>query len=218
MKTIILKLIGVPILFVFVNFGFLLFAREVFSQTQTLIPILLFNVIISADIVIRPTSRKKDEYNRIVLIISFLAMPVGVTLPYFENKVLMEIILSLPTSIWIPIIGTGFLMVGGILLLVSRLQIGKYGGPRIVIEETHQLITTGMYRYIRHPMYLGFLLLFSGYSFALGSIIATGGISLILFFVFKSRMDMEENLLLASFREEYLAYLKRTNRLIPFLY
>ena len=209
---------GVPILLVFVNLGFLLFAREVFSQAQTLIPILLFNVVISTDIVIRPVSRKKDEYNRTVIIISFLMIPVGVTLPYFENKVIMEQILSLPTSNWILAIGTGFLIVGGILLLGARLQIGKFGGSRIAIEEKHQLITTGMYRYIRHPIYLGFLLLFFGYSFALGSIIATGGISLAFFLLFKSRMKMEENLLLASFGEEYLAYLKRTKRLFPFLY
>jgi protein-S-isoprenylcysteine O-methyltransferase Ste14 len=218
MKSIFFKLAGLPILLVFVNLGFLLWSKDVFSQIQTLLPIVLLNAFICADIVIRPISRRKDEYNRIVVLISFLLLPIGLIFPYFEYKILMKQILPPPISIMVMVFGIGFLLVGGILLLVSRLQIGKYGGPKISIEENHRLITTGMYQHIRHPIYLGFLLLFFGYSSALGSIVTTIGITLILFLIFKSRMEMEEDFLLVSFGEEYLTYLKRTKRLLPFLY
>ena len=218
MKTKILKLLMLPLLLIFINIGFLLSARELFTQPQILIPILSFNLIICADITIRPISREKDEYNRVVVYLSFLAMPIIVFLPYLENKVLTQQLLPHPLSTWILVIGTGLLLIGGILMLVSRFQLGEVGGTKIIIEEGHQLITTGIYSYIRHPIYLGFLLLFFGYSLALGSIITTGVITIALFLIFRSRMGIEEKLLLSSFGEEYSIYLKRTERLIPFLY
>ena len=218
MKYIIAKVIGVPLLVIFMDLGFILFAREVFTHLPTLVPILLLNVISSIDIVIRPVSAKKDEYNRSIMVIAFLSMPILLMLPYFEYKVITDQILSPSISNWTTMIGTALLMLGGILLLLSRFQLGKYGGPRIVIEDNHQLITTGVYQLVRHPIYLGFLLLFFGYSFTFGSIVLTIVISVAFFLIFKNRIDLEEKLLALEFGEEYLTYMKRTKRLFPFLY
>jgi protein-S-isoprenylcysteine O-methyltransferase Ste14 len=211
------KLLGVPFLVLFMDLGFFLFAREAFTQLQTLVPILLMNTFISIDIVIRPVSAKEDKFNRSILMISFLSMPIVFIMPYFEYRMIMNQILS-PLIATISIKGSALLILGGILLLLGRIQLGEYGGPRIVIEDKHQLITTGVYKCIRHPMYLGFLLLFLGYSVAFGSCFMTILISFSFFLIFKSRMDIEEELLVSEFGEKYLGYMKRTKRLIPFLY
>lgn len=218
MRYIIVKIIGVPLLIIFMNLGFILVAREVFSNLTTLVPILLLNVFICIDIIIRPISAKKDEYNRFIVTISFLSMPIWFTLPYYEFKVLMARILSPFVLNWVSIIGTVLLTLGGLLLLLNRIYLGKYGGPKLVIEEEHRLITTGLYQYIRHPMYSGFLLLFFGYSLSFGSIVITIAISVAFFLIFKTRMDIEEKLLISEFGEEYSSYIKRTKRLFPLLY
>ncbi len=218
MKSKIIRLFGVPILVIFLNSGFILFAGEVYTYFPTLIPILLLNTFISIDIVIRPKSVKKDEFKRSILMLSFLLLPIILFLPYQEYRILAYQILTPPIYYWTVITGTVLLFLGGVVLLISRIQLGKYGGPKIVIEENHQLITNGVYRFIRHPMYLGFLFIFFGYSLALGSIFMTNVICFIFLLIFKNRIDIEERLLLSKFGQEYMDYMERTKRLFPFLY
>jgi protein-S-isoprenylcysteine O-methyltransferase Ste14 len=218
MNTLILKVLGIPILVIFMNLGFILFAGEVYTNSATLLPIFLLNVIISIDIVIRPTSSKKDRYKRSILIISFLLLPIILLLPYFEYKVFTQQSLIPLLYLWINLLGILLLSIGGIILLICRIQLGRYGGPRIVIETHHKLIMNGVYRFIRHPMYLGFLFIFFGYSLALGSVFMTIMICSSFLLIFKNRMDMEERLLLSEFGEEYADYMKRTKRLFPCFY
>jgi protein-S-isoprenylcysteine O-methyltransferase Ste14 len=213
------KLCIIPFLLIFINLGFILFDRDVFRELNTMIPIIIFNVFISIDIVIRPISPKVDQYNRLIPAISFLSMPLLVILPYLEFKVIIsEILILFQFSIHLFIIGVISSILGGFILLLSRIQLGKYGGPRIVIEDKHQLITNGIYKYIRHPMYLGFLFLFFGYSITFGSIIMTILITFCLFLIFKSRMEIEEKLLISEFGKIYQLYVERTKKLIPYLY
>ncbi|MFX0124203.1 MAG: methyltransferase family protein [Candidatus Hodarchaeota archaeon] len=218
MKSRIKKLLGVPLLVMFMNLGFILFAGEVYTNFSRLIPIVLLNVIISIDIVIRPTSAKRDEYRRSILLISFLFLPIILFLPYQEFRIYSYQHLTPSIYNLTVITGTVLLFLGGNLLIISRIQLGKYGGPRIVIEESHQLITNGVYRFIRHPMYLGFLFIFFGYSLALGSIFMTIAICIFFFFIFKNRIDLEEKMLISEFGNKYIDYMKRTSKLIPFLY
>ena len=110
------------------------------------------------------------------------------------------------------------LLVGGIILLVSRIQIGRYGTGKIVIEKEHQLITRGIYGYIRHPIYLGGLIGWTGLSLAFKGVIIPVIVLIIYFTVFKSRMDLEERMLLEEFGEEYKSYCKTAKRAIPGLW
>ncbi len=213
------KIIGIPFLLIFINLGFILFESEVFKNPMRTIPILILNIFISIDILIRPISTKKDEHNRLIPVISFLSMPLIVLLPYLEFKLILdEITLLTHFSFHLFIIGVILSVMGGVILLLSRIQIGQYGGPKIVIEDRHQLITNGFYEHVRHPIYLGFLFLFFGYSLAFGSFLMTMLIFLFLFLIFNKRMEIEERLLIAEFGKKYELYLTRTKKLIPYLY
>ncbi|MFW9779038.1 MAG: methyltransferase family protein [Candidatus Heimdallarchaeota archaeon] len=175
-------------------------------------------MFIGIDIVIRPLSTKKDQFNRSILIFSFLAFPVILLLPHLESKISpLESILSDLYNFHVSI-GIGLLIIGGIILIISRIQLGELGGSKIVIEDNHRLMTDGMYKYVRHPIYLGFLLIFSGYSFAMGSIIMKILILIALFLIFRRRMEIEENLLATTFGDEFFEYKKKTARLVPFFY
>lgn len=218
MKLIIGKVIGLPFLFVFMNLGFFLFSPEIFTQLSILLPILLLFVFISIDILIRPISAEKDAFQRLILIISFLIFPIFLYLPYVEFSYWENSLFMSNIYCYLLILGNFLLFSGGTILFCSRLQLGKFGGPKLVIETDHILIQTGFYRFIRHPMYLGFLCLFLGYNIAVGGLFVAFLGTCFFFLLFRYRMIIEENQLLEEFGNEYSVYKNRTKRLIPFLY
>ncbi|MFW9804695.1 MAG: methyltransferase family protein [Candidatus Thorarchaeota archaeon] len=216
-QTAAKKGIGVAIVLLYMNSIFIIYVREVFASPRTLVPIILLSIVISIDIAIRPVSAKSDQFNRLLVAVAFLLLPLMVAFPHLDFMYLTQTILSDVIDIVAPI-GVMILLLGSAVLLASRVQIGHYGGPRITIEDDHRLVTTGMYRRIRNPQYLGFLLLLFGYSFSLGSIVVALLTVIGLFIIFRSRIRLEEELLLVAFGNEYREYMERTWRLVPRIY
>jgi protein-S-isoprenylcysteine O-methyltransferase Ste14 len=105
---------------------------------------------------------------------------------------------------------------GLILVIQSRRALGQNWSSEIVIQEKHELIETGPYAYIRHPMYSGLLLMLLGVASYYGRrfwlVIL---VACLLGFYFKSQM--EERLLAKTF-PRYLEYKRRTRALIPFIW
>lgn len=112
---------------------------------------------------------------------------------------------------------TGFvlLVVGLWVFYRSHADLGTNWSITLEMREDHQLITGGIYRRIRHPMYLGLLLYSIGQVLALPnwfagpSYIATFGPLLLV------RLGAEERMMLDAFGEEYEAYAARTKRIVP---
>ncbi|MHA3964837.1 MAG: methyltransferase family protein [Candidatus Thorarchaeota archaeon SMTZ1-45] len=217
LQTIAKKSIGVILVLVFMNSIFLIFSPEVYTNLVTLVPIALLSLFICIDVAIRSISTQSDRYNQAIVALAFLLFPFMVALPHYEWHYLTSMYL-LELLLLMVLIGVLVLLVGSIILLASRFQIGHYGGAKIAIEKDHHLITDGMYRHVRNPQYLGFLLLFAGYSFSFGSLIVTIVTVIGLFAVFRSRMLLEEKILLETFGEEYAEYMNRTWRLLPHIY
>jgi protein-S-isoprenylcysteine O-methyltransferase Ste14 len=109
------------------------------------------------------------------------------------------------------------LCVAGMAFLVwGRQRLGKNWSQTVSIKKEPELVTSGPYRYVRHPMYAG------GLVAALGSAIVCGGawvfLLLILGAIFLSRVGAEDRLMQQQFPNEYPAYKKRTKALIPFVW
>jgi len=102
----------------------------------------------------------------------------------------------------------------GILTIgIALLQLNKNLSPFPSPKSGSQLIQNGLYNYIRHPIYTGILLLFTGYSFFTSSgykLLIT--VVLLVLFIFKSRY--EEKRLTHTFKE-YTNYKKSTGRFLP---
>ena len=100
----------------------------------------------------------------------------------------------------------------------SHKELGRNWSITLEIRDQHSLVSGGPYALVRHPMYTSFLLMGVGQAFLLANWIA-GPVGLIGFAVlFLLRVDKEERMMAESFGQEYLAYMKRTRRLIPYLY
>ncbi len=111
------------------------------------------------------------------------------------------------------------LMVGGVVLRVWAIRVlGEYYTRTLRTAEQQSLIDRGPYRVIRHPGYLGVLMLWLGAGLATANWIVTGLIALVMFVAYSYRIQSEEQMLAATFGEEYHRYAARTRRLIPFLY
>ena len=216
-RKVAMKVVAVLVVSLYMNLLFIILTPEVYTSFMTLIPILILTIIICFDVAIRSVSKEPDRYNRAILSLAFLLFPLMVALPYAEFMWLTSTYL-MGLRIFVFIVGVLVLLLGSSILVASRLQIGQYGGSKIVIEEEHKLVTDRIYRYIRNPQYLGFLLLFSGYSFSLGSILMMFVTATGLFLIFRSRILLEEKILLETFGDEYEDYLNHTWRLLPHIY
>ena len=97
----------------------------------------------------------------------------------------------------------------------SHVDLAKNFSPSLFIRNNHTLITTGIYRKIRHPMYLSFFMWAIGQALLIANWLA-GPLGLLAFaFIYLFRVAHEEQQLLEQFGSEYEQYLSKTGRLLP---
>lgn len=85
------------------------------------------------------------------------------------------------------------------------------------IKKDHELITKGIYRYVRHSIYGGLLLMVIGSLIVSGSYTFIVGL-IIMLFTFEIFARREEKLLIQYFGKKYTEYMKTTKKFIPFIY
>ncbi len=114
---------------------------------------------------------------------------------------------------------TGFIVfvIGGGLRLWPVFVLGKRFSGLVAIQRNHSLVTTGIYRHVRNPSYLGMLVGALGWALAFRSAIGVL-IAALLLIPLLARMRAEERLLAAQFGTEYESYRARTWRLLPGVY
>ncbi|WP_436119319.1 protein-S-isoprenylcysteine O-methyltransferase [Phyllobacterium sp. LjRoot231] len=123
-----------------------------------------------------------------------------------------------PANVWAVTLGA---VIFGLALWVFRIshkELGRNWSITLEIREKHQLVSSGPYAIIRHPMYTSFLLMALGQALLLSNwVVGLAGLAgfAVLFFL---RVDEEERMMLENFGPQYRAYMERTKRIIPYLY
>jgi protein-S-isoprenylcysteine O-methyltransferase Ste14 len=105
-------------------------------------------------------------------------------------------------------------------IMLSQIAIRTLGKffDRLTIKKDHQLVKDGIYSVVRHPIYSSYLLLFIGFCTMLQSLSGLGLLAVISIIWFGSRIQIEEQMLIDQFGDEYRNYQQQTKRLIPFVY
>ena len=88
----------------------------------------------------------------------------------------------------------------------------------VTIERDHELVERGPFGIVRHPSYTGVLLAFVGLGLSLGNWAALLVILIPIGAAFVHRMNVEEDALSRALGPRYAEYIKRTKRLVPFIY
>ena len=147
-------------------------------------------------------------YIRLILFFSALL----VTLWDFVLIQGMPIRLSL-----VNVAGLGLFLIGVYIRVVAMRTLAKYFLTDLRTLQNHRLIKHGIYKHIRHPAYLGTVLFSIGISLIFSSLYGFL-LMLVLFPSYLYRIRIEESVLLEEFGEEYREYMKKTKKIIPFIY
>jgi protein-S-isoprenylcysteine O-methyltransferase Ste14 len=113
-------------------------------------------------------------------------------------------------------VGVGLCVLGFGFAVWARVYIGRNWGMPMSLRQGHELVTSGPYSYVRHPIYSGLMLAM------IGSALTEDLLWLLLFalyfayFLYSARS--EEKMMLAQFPDTYPAYRRRTKMLIPFVF
>jgi protein-S-isoprenylcysteine O-methyltransferase Ste14 len=121
----------------------------------------------------------------------------------------------LPRTSWMQVVGLVILFVSIILHSWARQAIrGQFSG-HLQIQPEHKLVQNGPYSYIRHPGYLGYVLLALGVAIGYSSLVSLASVLLLLLPGLIYRINVEEKLLSEHFGESYRQYASQVKRLIP---
>lgn len=114
------------------------------------------------------------------------------------------------------IIGASIAWLGALLACWSRFVLGKNWSVSVQLKKNHELVKTGPYKIIRHPIYTALLLVFLGNTIIVGDyrgILAM----LIVFLSFWRKLKLEEKWLKEYFGESYLNYKAESRALFPWV-
>jgi protein-S-isoprenylcysteine O-methyltransferase Ste14 len=134
---------------------------------------------------------------------------VATGFPQFANYPFLPAQGYLGTIVWIAALW---------LLYRTHRDLGRNWSMSLDVREQHTLITNGVYTHVRHPMYSAFWLMGTAQLLLLPNWFA-GPAGLIGFSVlFFGRVRREEEMMIGAFGDEYRAYMRRTARVIPWVY
>jgi protein-S-isoprenylcysteine O-methyltransferase Ste14 len=132
------------------------------------------------------------------------------------QTMLPEVLPITETGIIPYVIGVPIYTIGLVLALLGRVQLGDnwLDIEHARVAGNQVLVSSGIYRYVRHPIYAGDLLLLVGLELALNSwlVVATAALTPIVY-----RQAVREEAMLASSFASYQTYARRTKRFVPFL-
>jgi protein-S-isoprenylcysteine O-methyltransferase Ste14 len=119
---------------------------------------------------------------------------------------------------WTGWLGTILFALAIWLLWRSHVDLGRNWTPTLGIRESHQLVTDGVFHYVRHPMYAAHILWAIALALMLHNWIAGYSFLVVSFVQYFLRVDAEEQMMVDQFGDWYKNYMRRTGRIIPRLF
>jgi protein-S-isoprenylcysteine O-methyltransferase Ste14 len=115
-------------------------------------------------------------------------------------------------------IGMALTVLGLTVRIHSMLTLKQFFTYSVAKLENHTVVETGLYKFIRHPGYLGQLMIFIGLSTSLSNWLSILVMLLPVTVGYLYRIQVEERFMIEQLGDAYLKYQKRTKRIIPMIY
>ena len=163
----------------------------------------------------KATARKESLSSRVTYILP-LALAVYLLM---ARDIPIEILRHrfFPRAPWTFALGSTLTAAGVLFTVWARRHIGTNWSATVTIKEGHELVTTGPYAIVRHPIYAGLLLALVGTALAIAEWRAILAIALALV-SFVRKLRLEERWMRQQFGESYRVYCQRTDALVPFVW
>ena len=156
------------------------------------------------------------DYDKASLKILWITITVSIITGIIFSKT--NIIISESFAIFVYYSGIGLICGGLIIRWIAILTLKKAFTVNVSISEDQRLVKFGIYKYIRHPSYLGSLLSFLGLGIVFNNWITFAVIFIPILISFLYRISVEEKVLIDAFGNQYREYVKCSKRLIPGIY
>lgn len=161
----------------------------------------------------RPVRVKRNDWISI-LSLERICLLLGAGLVFFPRLHVSVLARSFHASHAVATAGFVLVIVGLALSAWARDVLGRNWSGRVIIQDSHQLITSGPYAYVRHPLYTGIIVGIAGTSLIVGDLGSLIGFFFALAFTLM-KASREERLLETEFGSAYSSYRERTGTLFP---
>ncbi|MEY2479266.1 MAG: hypothetical protein QOI04_193 [Verrucomicrobiota bacterium] len=159
------------------------------------------------------TGKKQDKSTlRVVWLVILISVAAGIFVAEYCPAT------ALPYARSSAFAGVALFVVGLLLRWWAIITLGRFFTVDVTIEKDHELVERGPFRIVRHPSYTGVLLAFVGFALSLGNWGALLVVILPISVAFIHRMNVEEDALSRALGPQYTDYMRRTKRLVPFIY
>jgi len=129
-----------------------------------------------------------------------------------------HVLRALELGPWDVPVGAALVVAGTLFRNWAVRTLGRYFTRTVQVSDDQPVVERGPYRWLRHPSYTGGALAAGGVGVALGSVVTVVAILVPVAIAYAVRIPIEEQALVETLGDRYRDYMKRTWRLIPFLY
>lgn len=155
-----------------------------------------------------PSARRTERLVLLLGAVAFLCVP-RFSVRALSARFLPESVLWFWASVIVAVVGFGF-------SIWARRYLGSNWSQEVTVKQDHELITSGPYALVRHPIYTGLLVAFLGTAMSRGQWCGLVGLVLLLVALWR-KLRLEEHWMRAEFGDSYESYSKRVRALIPFV-
>src|SRR5262245_35091312 len=165
---------------------------------------------------VKTTTRRESPVSRLSYVVPLVLAGVLLAVPALDIPLLGGRFLPASAArVW-GAIGIVITLSGLLFTVWARIHLGRNWSGTVTIKEGHELITSGPYRFVRHPIYTGLLLAFTGQAIAVGQWRGVLAVALAMFTYWR-KLRIEERWMREHFGSAYEAYSQRVSALIPYI-
>ena len=163
---------------------------------------------------VKATARREAPQSRLTHLLPFTLALALLWVPSSPIPALGE--RFLPDAVWLFWVGAILTGAGLLFTVWARVHLGRNWSAEITVKEGHDLITSGPYRFVRHPIYTGLLLALVGFALARGEWRGVVSVAVASWALWR-KLRIEERWMREQFGAAYEEYSKRVAALVPFV-
>lgn len=139
----------------------------------------------------------------------------GFIIPIMSHNVFPSLTYETPKIV--QYIGIFVMILAIIVFWRAHADLGRHYSPTLQIKTNHELVTNGIYQYVRHPMYTSAFVLILSSILIKPNMVGISSSFMAVLILLLVRIPAEEQMLLTEFSSKYVNYMKETCGVIPFV-